>query len=127
MLWRAALISADFSLPGFDRFSGWAAAGHGWRSPEWPISAKQTGRRQHVLAMEGQAHVRSMSALPPKADIRTGPRYGRCRSSSSLGWWPRSAAPRLWSAALPRVISESFQCSLNLQHIAPLLAGLVRR
>jgi hypothetical protein len=31
------------------------------------FSAKQTGRRQHVLAMEGQAHVRSMSGLLPKA------------------------------------------------------------
>src|SRR5262249_464776 len=31
-----------------------------------PILAKQTGRRQHVLAMEGRAHVRSKSALCQK-------------------------------------------------------------
>ena len=35
------------------------------------FSESNTGRRQHVLAMEGQTNVQSMSALPPIADIGT--------------------------------------------------------
>jgi hypothetical protein len=92
---HALVRSIDFSgffapcgfldSPQVEKVATQAVAGHDWRSPEWPISAKQTGRRQHVLAMEGQPHVRSMSALPPIADIGTQSRNVRFVPEADIG------------------------------------------
>ena len=68
----------------------------------------QVSNRRSSMSASGQKqtlqHVCAMSALPPKADIGTGPRitFG-ARAQAAWRYWPQSAAPHLSSATWPPI------------------------